>query len=103
VIANQEETINKIKSQFNLLASLIEIKSELIEPTFISISTHNPEMGDWIINRLLNQDDFSKHASLTGKLIICDKSRVAERQSILLMQIISTLDQLKKQKTVSQI
>jgi hypothetical protein len=49
VIANQERTISKIKSQFNLLASLVSIKSSLIEPTFIAIAKYNKDMGDWMI------------------------------------------------------
>lgn len=50
VISNQEKTIDKIKSSFSLLADLLNVKANLIEPTFIAISTHNTEMGDWIIN-----------------------------------------------------
>lgn len=50
VIANQPNTIEKIKKSFTLLASLVSIKANLIEPTFIAISTYNNEMGDWIIN-----------------------------------------------------
>jgi hypothetical protein len=39
-----------MKKSFNLLASLVSIKKNLIEPTFIAISAYNTEMGDWIIN-----------------------------------------------------
>lgn len=53
VIANQEQTIEKMKKSFNLLASLVSIKQNLIEPTFIAISTYNTSMGDWIINQFL--------------------------------------------------
>ena len=50
VIANQRETIEKIKEQFDFLASLATKNASInIEPIFIKIATHNREMGDWII------------------------------------------------------
>lgn len=49
-----------------MLASLVTIKENLIEPTFIAISTYNNEMGDWIINQLLRSPSLNKHASLIG-------------------------------------
>jgi hypothetical protein len=39
-----------MKKSFTQLASLVSLKKNLIEPTFIAISTYNTEMGDWIIN-----------------------------------------------------
>jgi len=50
VIANQKDTVEKLKKSFSLLASLVSIKANLIEPTFIALSTYNTEMGDWIID-----------------------------------------------------
>jgi hypothetical protein len=79
VIANQKETIEKIKSQFDHLATLVELKSVMIEPTFVSISTHNAEMGDWIIRRFISTKGFEKHAGLCGKIVVCDKQRVGDR------------------------
>jgi len=84
VIANQQVTIEKIKSQFDLLTSLVELKSSMIEPTLVSISTHNAEMGDWIIKRFLTTDGFEKHAGLCGKIIACDKQMVPNRLQMLL-------------------
>ena len=59
MIANQTETIAKIKSHFDLLTSLSQ---EMIEPIFVSISTFNAEMGDWIINRFISTPGLEKHA-----------------------------------------
>lgn len=53
ILANQEETINKIKEHFSNLVELFEIKSGLIEPIFISLAMHNASMGDWIINEFI--------------------------------------------------
>lgn len=79
VISNQKQTIDKIKSQFDLLASLVSIKSSLIEPTFIAIARHNKEMGDWMICKFLSSPNFEKHAPLTGNLVMCDRAEVPTR------------------------
>lgn len=98
VIANQQQTIEKIKNSFNLLASLVSIKANLIEPTFIAISTYNTEMGDWIINQFLSktvtgpsataqasrsQTTNSRHASLVGEIVICNKEELPRRLTLL--------------------
>jgi hypothetical protein len=49
IIANQEETIEKIKTEFELLLTFIGKKQNIIEPTLIGISVYNDKMGDWII------------------------------------------------------
>ena len=79
VIANQKETIDKIKEQFEFLAKLSQEKSSTIEPTFIKISTYNAEMGDWIIEQLINRAGDADNASLVGKLCICDKTMIPKR------------------------
>ena len=91
VIANQHDTIEKIKLQFDLLASLVDDKSSMIEPTFVSIATHNSEMGDWIIKRFISTPGFEKHASLCGKIIICDELKVVDRLQLLLQKILEIL------------
>lgn len=91
VIANQHDTIEKIKQQFDLLASLVDEKSSMIEPTFVSIATHNSEMGDWIIKRFISTPGYEKHASLCGKIIICDQLKVVDRLQLLLQKILEIL------------
>ena len=98
VIANQKETIEKIKSQFDLLTSLVEIKSSMIEPTLVSISTYNQDMGDWIIKRFITTEGFEKHAGLCGKIIVCDKKMVSTRLQLLLQRIIETLVKISTSK-----
>ena len=99
VIANQPETIEKIKSQFELLASLVGEKSAMIAPTFISIATHNAEMGDWIINKFISKEQFEPtDATLTGKIVICDKSRVTFRLRMLLARILEIFEKAKQKK-----
>ena len=89
VIANQRETIEKIKEQFDFLASLATNNANIsIEPIFIKIATHNREMGDWIIRQLIAKEGSAANASLTGKLIICDKSMIAARLALLLESIL---------------
>lgn len=100
-IANQPETIERIKNQFDLLISLQEIKSEMIEPTLISISTHNQAMGDWIVERLLSRQSFEKHSALAGKIIVCDQAKVAERLFMLLDHILKRLKQFNKTTSVT--
>jgi len=53
IIANQHDTVAKIKEHFTSLVQLMEIKAGLIEPIFISITMHNAAMGDWIINEFI--------------------------------------------------
>jgi hypothetical protein len=44
-----------MKDQFDLLISLVNSsKGQIVEPTFVSIATHNSEMGDWIIEKFLH-------------------------------------------------
>jgi hypothetical protein len=83
VISNQSQTIDKIKSQFDSLASLVSIKSSLIEPTFIAIARYNKEMGDWMIQKFLSSPNFEKHAPLTANLIMCEKIEVPNRLQML--------------------
>jgi hypothetical protein len=90
VIANEEETINKIKEHFSNLVKLVEIKSGLIEPILISIALHNAAMGDWIINEFMTKRHY-EHASLIGKLALCDRTRLVDRISILLTKTVDTL------------
>lgn len=84
VIANQPHTIEKLKRSFSLLASLVEIKANLIEPTFIAISTYNTDMGDWIINQFLKGGARNpRHASLVGEIVICNKVEMPRRLNLM--------------------
>ena len=89
VIANQKETIDKIKEQFEFLANLATKNSNIsIEPIFIKISTYNQEMGDWIIRRLLQMEGTPTNAALTGKLIISESKMIAPRLNLLIESIL---------------
>lgn len=92
VIANQSETIEKIKSQFDFLVSLVELKGQMVEPTFISISTYNAEMGDWIIQKFLSSPSMEQHASLCSKIVVCDKDHVSERLQMVQDKVLDTLE-----------
>jgi len=83
VIANQEQTIEKIKNSFDLLSSLASVKGNLIEPTFISIATHNNEMGDWMIGQFLAKKSIAKHAKLVGELLMCNADEIPRRLKVL--------------------
>ncbi len=72
-----------MKKSFTLLASLVSIKQNLIEPTFIAISTYNNEMGDWIINQFLKSGRIYKHAALVGQIVICNKTELPRRLKFL--------------------
>eukprot|EP00347_Sterkiella_histriomuscorum_P017580 403348792 len=91
VIAQQPKTIEKMKESFNMLASLVSVKENLIEPTFIAISTYNNEMGDWIINQFLKSPNLNKHASLIGQIIICNKTELPRRLRLLQDHVINQL------------
>jgi len=70
----------------------------MIEPTLVSISTHNAEMGDWIIKRFLTTEGFEKHAVLCGKIIVCDKKMVPTRLQLLLQRIVETFKKISLNK-----
>jgi len=89
IIANQYETVAKIKEHFTSLVQLMEIKAGLIEPIFISIATHNAQMGDWIINEFIRQKVL-QHSALIGQLVLCDNTRLIDRIRIMLDKIIDT-------------
>ena len=83
VISNQEKTIEKIKSQFDLLATLSSSKSSLIEPTFIAIARYNASMGDWMVQKFMSSPNFEKHAALTANLIMCERTEIPHRLKVL--------------------
>ena len=60
-------------------ASLANVKSSLIERTFIPIAKFNREMGDWLIRKFLESKNFEKHAPLTANLIMCDRAEAPNR------------------------
>ena len=93
VISNQQQTIDKIKSQFDLLASLVNIKSSLIEPTFITIAKYNKDMGDWMIRRFLSSKNFEKHAPLTANLVMCDRGEAPNRLQMLQDYLMTALEE----------
>jgi len=93
VISNQSQTIDKIKSQFDSLASLVSIKSSLIEPTFIAIARYNKEMGDWMIQKFLSSPNVEKHAPLTANLIMCEKIEVPNRLQMLQGHLMGRLEE----------
>jgi len=62
---------------------LVSIKANLIEPTFIAISTYNTEMGDWIINQFLKGSRIYRHASLVGDIVVCNKMEMPRRLNLL--------------------
>jgi hypothetical protein len=93
VISNQQQTIDKIKSQFDLLASLVNIKSSLIEPTFITIAKYNRDMGDWMIRKFLSSKSFEKHAPLTANLVMCDRAEAPGRLQMLQDHLMTSLEE----------
>ena len=94
VIANQKETIEKIKEQFDFLANLATKNANIsIEPIFIKISSHNQEMGDWIIKQLIAKEGSATNASLTGKLIVCDKKMISQRLQLLLEAVLGKIEE----------
>ena len=66
-----------------MLASLVSIKSSLIEPTFIAIARFNKDMGNWMITKFISSPNFEKHAPLTGNLVMCEKQEVPNRLQML--------------------
>jgi len=70
----------------------------MIEPTLVSISAHNAEMGDWIIKRLITTEGFEKHAGLCAKIILCDRLVVTTRLQLLLQRIVETLKKISLSK-----
>ena len=62
-----------------MLASLINLKDNLIEPTFVSIAAHNHEFGDKILAKFLNIERNKKHAKLVGDLILCADAKIVDR------------------------
>ena len=96
VIANQKQTIEKMKKSFSLLASLVSIKKNLIEPTFIAISSYNNEMGDWIISQFLNNSSIYKHAALVGEIVMCNKEELPRRLLLLQNHVMKELESICK-------
>jgi hypothetical protein len=72
----------------------VSLKTSLIEPYFISLSTYNKDLGDWMINQFLNTEGFEKHAALTGKIILCDKDEGINRIRMLQTHLLECLDKI---------
>jgi len=47
-------------------------------------------MGDWIINKFINNKLF-QHSALIGKLVLCDPSQIVNRIRIMLDMTVDTL------------
>lgn len=97
-VANQKDTIETIKTLFDQFIGFTGKKSNIVEPTFIGISSYNEKMGDWIIQRICSMSDVVSKAPLLGKLICCDPRKVAERLNILLDMIVDALRGIKSDK-----
>jgi len=75
------------------------VKKNLIEPTFIAISTFNDEMGDWIIQKLYENYAEKSHAALLGELILCSKQETSRRILLVKQKVMNSLqDILQKEK-----
>lgn len=83
IIANEKRSVEKIRSQFPKLASLVKVKRSLIEPIFIAFSKFNPSLGDWMIGELLTQDNFQEVATLTANLIMSETNTIPQRLDML--------------------
>ena len=79
ILANEKNVINKIRSSFDNLASLLMPHESWLAPVFLAIASHNPEMGDWIINKFLDLSRSREHAKLVGDIILIDSEHLFTR------------------------
>jgi hypothetical protein len=77
---------------------LVNIRSNLIEPTFIAISTYNTEMGDWIINQFLKGSRNFRHASLVGDIVVCNKAEMPRRLNLLKDFVMTEIQRITREE-----
>jgi hypothetical protein len=77
---------------------LVNIRSNLIEPTFIAISTYNTEMGDWIINQFLKGSRNFRHASLVGDIVVCNKAEMPRRLNLLKDFVVTEIQRITREE-----
>eukprot|EP01022_Parablepharisma_sp_SALTPOND_P015993 TRINITY_DN22_c0_g3_i1.p1 TRINITY_DN22_c0_g3~~TRINITY_DN22_c0_g3_i1.p1 ORF type:complete len:4095 (+),score=552.02 TRINITY_DN22_c0_g3_i1:5895-18179(+) len=79
VLATKQAILDKIKASFEMLMSLIEVKEKLIEPTLVSITSLNKEMGEWIFDQFLNSDRSKKQIVLLFDIILSSLPELPRR------------------------
>lgn len=77
---------------------MVNIRSNLIEPTFIAISTYNTEMGDWIINQFLKGSRNFRHASLVGDIVVCNKAEMPRRLNLLKDFVMTEIQRITREE-----
>lgn len=77
---------------------MVNIRSNLIEPTFIAISTYNTEMGDWIINQFLKGSRNFRHASLVGDIVVCNKAEMPRRLNLLKDFVVTEIQRITREE-----
>lgn len=103
IIANEERSVEKIRSQFPKLASLVNVKRNLIEPIFIAFSKFNPSLGNWMLSELLTQENFQEVATLTANLIMSETNTIPQRLDMLHDHLLSRIQGDLSGKAVGKI
>ena len=66
-----------------LLASLVTLKNNLIEPTFIALAKYNRDLGNWMISQFLTLPSFERYSPLTLNLVMCEKAEIIPRLNMI--------------------
>ncbi len=79
VLATQQAILDKIRSSFEMLIALINTKERLIEPTLVSISSINKDMGEWIFDRFLDPSRTKKQIVLLFDIVLSSLPELSRR------------------------
>ena len=79
IIANDQNTISKVKSSFDTLSALLVQHEPWLTPIFLAIASHNSQMGDWIISRFLDLNKSREHAKIVTEIILSQDELIASR------------------------
>ena len=79
VLATQQAILDKIRTSFEMLVALINTKERLIEPTLVSISSLNKEMGEWIFDKFLDPGRTKKQIVLLFDIVLSSLPELPRR------------------------
>jgi len=61
------------------MVKMIVEKQNIIEPTIIALATYNPDIGDWVLEQLLNLNRAKCVVNLIEEISLSDEPKIIGR------------------------
>ena len=98
-IAQDEETISNIKKIYETFAKDISKHGEILSGILINVSKYNYNLGEWLLERLLNTSNSEIHAKLAVEITQNNPEYVNNRLNKFIKFIFTSLNKLSNDST----